>query len=393
MEEGAPEVLALALPAEDAAIPKFLEHVWAFDHVLITEEDRNRNVYYAQAQDFGRELRRAQSMQAFLETLDLRVRLEPLTPERVARVAQLTQRTNQFNVTTIRRGEAEVMALVGNAEMECLTVAVSDRFGDYGLTGAVIFQATREAIEVETFLLSCRVLGRGVEHRVMAHLADEALRRGLGVIRVQFRPSARNEPARQFLLSMGADLEKDGGGHSFRVGELSGLMWKPGPVEVAAPAPGSSTKKSSKRKRPDYGRIAREFASAEQILMAVRGGITGPASSGEGLSDTEARLAAIWSDLLRRSDISPSSNFFDVGGHSLLVVLLLVRVRESFGVELAIDDVYAPDLTLRDLADKIEALQLGDPEEYEALLKEIEGLSDEEVARLLAEEDPGSSRP
>ena len=75
---------------------------------MVTEEDRHRNVYYAQAQEFGRELQKAQSAEHFLETLDLRVRVEPLTPERLPRVAQLTQRTNQFNFTTIRRTEREI---------------------------------------------------------------------------------------------------------------------------------------------------------------------------------------------------------------------------------------------------------------------------------------------
>jgi hypothetical protein len=79
----------------------------------------------------------------------------------------------------------------------------------------------------------------------------------------------------------------------------------------------------------------------------------------------------------------------------LLVVLLIVRVRESFGIELPIDDVYSASLTLGELARKIEVYQLAaiDPAEYNALLAEIESLSDEEVRRLLAEEERQSGRP
>jgi hypothetical protein len=83
-----------------------------------------------------------------------------------------------------------------------------------------------------------------------------------------------------------------------------------------------------------------------------------------------------------------SDNFFDLGGHSLLAVLLILRVRETFGVELPIDDVYSATLTLGELARRIEAWQLNqiDPTEYEALLAEIEALSDEEVQALLGKE-------
>ena len=110
LSESLPQVLSLTLPHEPDAIPHFLAHVWAFDHVVVTEEDRHRNVYYAQAQEFGRELQKAQSAEHFLDTLELRVRIEPLTPERLPRAAQLTQRTNQFNFTTIRRTEQEIQA-------------------------------------------------------------------------------------------------------------------------------------------------------------------------------------------------------------------------------------------------------------------------------------------
>jgi acyl carrier protein len=142
-------------------------------------------------------------------------------------------------------------------------------------------------------------------------------------------------------------------------------------------------------KRPDYVRIAHMLSTPIQILEAVR---DAPARQ-QGDNDTETRLAQIWSELLQKPGISSVDNFFDLGGHSLLAVLLIVRVRETFGVELAIDDVYSVNLTLGDLANKIEREQLGGRAEYEALYKEIEALSDNEVKLLLEAEDPGVSLP
>ena len=91
---------------------------------------------------------------------------------------------------------------------------------------------------------------------------------------------------------------------------------------------------------------------------------------------------------MRLPSVSTRSNFFDLGGHSLLAVLLLLRIKETFGVELSVDDVYSAAITLSDLAQKIEAYQWSrvSPEEYAAMVAEIEQLSDDEVRELLIRE-------
>jgi FkbH-like protein len=395
LSESLPQVLSLTLPHESSAIPHFLSHIWAFDHVTVTEEDRHRNVYYAQAQEFGRELQKAQSAEHFLETLELRVRVEPLTSERLARTAQLTQRTNQFNFTTIRRTEQEIQGLVASGAMECLTVEVSDRFGDYGLTGVVLFSVQDDALNIDTFLLSCRVLGRGVEHRVMAALGEEASRLGLSFVVAKLESTSKNQPARDFLQTVGAGFLIDGV-YRFPVNQLRTLKPHPTSVDVVQQAskaqPPGQTRAT--HKRPDYEAIALRLSTPAQIYEALQNegreaGTTSHHPADESLTDIESQLAAIWCDLLKRPSVPLSGNFFDLGGHSLLAVVLIMRVKEAFDVELPIDDVYSAGLTLGGLARKIEAIQHGTPEEYDAILRELESLSDEEVERLLAEEDSG----
>ena len=224
--ESIPEVLAVALPAEADEIPHFLEHIWAFDHVLVTEEDRNRSAHYKTSLEFGRELKQASNLESFMNALDLQVRIQPCTPSQLGRVAQLTERTNQFNFTTIRRTEAEIAALLADGRLESLTMDVSDRFGDYGLTGVALFRTVEDALVIDTLLLSCRVLGRGVEHRVLAHLAREALRRGLETVIATFESTAKNEPARRFLHEIGARFEQpteSGFSYSLPAAELRAL--------------------------------------------------------------------------------------------------------------------------------------------------------------------------
>src|SRR5262249_1018159 len=133
VSSGAPEVLSVALPAAAEEIPHFLQHVWAFDRAGVTKEDRIRSASYGQSRGFGAEMRSTESLEQFMAGLRLEVRIEPLTAAALPRIAQLTQRTNQFNFTTIRRSEAEIESL----SCEGFAVHVADRFAEYGLTGAV----------------------------------------------------------------------------------------------------------------------------------------------------------------------------------------------------------------------------------------------------------------
>ncbi len=355
--ESSPQVLSLTLP--ERATEDFLNRVWAFDRVSITEEDRKRNASYAQGVEFGRELQRAENLQHFMNSLGLRVTFGDIA---LPRIAQLTQRTNQFNFSGVRRQESQL------AGIECVTVDVADRFGDYGLTGAVLFNVEGDTLIIDTFVLSCRVLGRGVEHAVMAHLGQVALRRGLRTIQANFIPTARNRPAEQFLQSIGTAPFR------FDATELRDLKWTPEPLEdEPAPAPAPSH-----AKRPDYAAIALELGTVEQIRAAM---VPSSHATDSSLTLTERQLAVIWAGLLGKASINAQDNFFDLGGHSLLMVQMVMRVRETFGVELSVDDVYSATLTLADLARKIES----DPDDYNALMSEIEAMSDEEVERLLKE--------
>ena len=187
---------------EAAAIPDFLRHVWAFDRARVTEEDRRRAEMYAQRAERVRAERAAVSLEEFLASLELEVMIAPMAPADRTRVAQLTQRTNQMNTTLARRTEAEICTL----DAECWTVRVRDRFGDYGLTGVVIFRASGDALVVDTFLLSCRALGRGVEHRMVAQLGEAARERGLARVEIPFVAGQRNRPAELFLQSIGGGI-------------------------------------------------------------------------------------------------------------------------------------------------------------------------------------------
>jgi FkbH-like protein len=215
VESGCPDVLVLQLPETEAELRAFLSHMWAFDHLKVTSEDRLRSEFYAQNAERENLEKRSASLDEFLATLELQVDIKNMEKANVARVSQLTQRTNQFNFTGIRRTEAEIEELCASGA-ECMVVNVRDRFGDYGLVGAMIFRLKEDALELDSLLLSCRALGRRVEHRMLACLGRLATGCGKERVRIQFAPTAKNQPAREFLASIGAVLEQSGEGRFLR---------------------------------------------------------------------------------------------------------------------------------------------------------------------------------
>ena len=177
------------------------DHVWAFDRRATTDEDRSRTRLYRENAERHRLRERSLSLQDFIRGLDLRVEISEAPTIRSPRISQLTLRTNQFNLTTIRRTEDEIRRFMQRDDAACLVVRVVDRFGDYGLVGVVMYEVAGDRCTVDTFLLSCRVLGRGVEHSVLSQLARRAQQEGRQWIELACQPTSRNTPARDFLDS------------------------------------------------------------------------------------------------------------------------------------------------------------------------------------------------
>ena len=142
-------------------------------------------------------------MKDFIKGLQLRVEIAEATEDQLDRVSQLTFRTNQFNFTTIRRSENEIKDFLKREDANCLVVRVVDRFGDYGLVGVLMYEAEADRYKVDTFLLSCRVLGRGVEHALVSRLGQRAVKEGKRFVEFTYLPTGKNLPALEFITSIG----------------------------------------------------------------------------------------------------------------------------------------------------------------------------------------------
>jgi FkbH-like protein len=198
-----PEVLVPELPEDPAERPRFLRECGLFDRVTLTDADARRAETY-KAQGTRTRLRTAApSFEDFLRSLEQEVAIDPVGEADLPRAAQLCQRTNQFNLTTRRHTIADLERMLADERTEVFQVSVRDRFGDSGVTGLAILRHAGEASEIDTLLLSCRVLGRRVEEALLAFLARRAAAAGAHRLEGRFVPTAKNAQAAGFYPDHG----------------------------------------------------------------------------------------------------------------------------------------------------------------------------------------------
>jgi FkbH-like protein len=198
-----PQVAVVPLGAEPALAPERLLADGWFDTLELTEADRERSARY-RVEAARSDLREsASSVEEYLRQLGVRVSVERAHLGDVGRLAQLTQRTNQFNLTTERLTAPEVRSMTEDPGRLVLTVRSSDRFGDDGVVGALFACREPDGLRVENLLLSCRVLGRGIERAVVASVLDHAKVEGLTQVTAGYRPTPRNHRVREFWPSVG----------------------------------------------------------------------------------------------------------------------------------------------------------------------------------------------
>ncbi|MEU5547491.1 ACP S-malonyltransferase [Streptomyces sioyaensis] len=275
-----PEALALTLPADPEQLPAFLDHLWAFDRLAVTEEDRLRTEAYRASGRRKESQRTAISFASFIEGLDLCIDIQEPPAEKLGRLSQLSLRTNQFNLTALRMTEPELGDALTSGHT-FWTAEVSDRFGDYGLVGAVMVHRCADRLMVDNLLLSCRALGRGVEHAILARVGAYAVRSGLDTVEISCLVTERNEPARRFLADIGAGFEaapqsQDSTELRYHVPAetLAAVTFRPQdtePAAVEAGQPGSGGAPDRRMRAADLPGIAYELHDVALIDARLRG--------------------------------------------------------------------------------------------------------------------------
>lgn len=199
-----PEVLCVTCPPVDE-LDAFLRRLWPAAPRRVTSEDASRAEFY-RVERIRAEERQRSGFVEFLERLALEVDIRPLSPDTVTRSVQLGRRTNQFNLRPAEITDATVDRWQRSGEV--WTATVRDRFGDYGQVGLLALRTEGDQLEVVTWMLSCRALGRGVEEHLLQWLADRADDLGCSAVRLIADRTPRNVPARRLVAALGeADVE------------------------------------------------------------------------------------------------------------------------------------------------------------------------------------------
>jgi FkbH-like protein len=201
-----PEVGVVELPPDPLNYARALRECPLFERLSLSGEDTARAEYYAGERLRDEARQAAGSLEEFYRSLEQKVGIAPVTGATLARAAQLTSRTNQFNLTTGRWTEARMAEFAAAPGCRVWTARVEDRFGDNGIVGLMMTRRAGAHCEIETFLLSCRVIGRTIETAMLAFLAGYERAVGAESLCGWFLPTPRNAPAEGFYRSHGFRL-------------------------------------------------------------------------------------------------------------------------------------------------------------------------------------------
>ncbi|WP_437598142.1 HAD-IIIC family phosphatase [Sorangium sp. So ce590] len=207
-----PDVCVPELPDDPALYLPYLQRLNLFETTSSTAEDGARTRQY-QEEGRRRELKATfATEEEFLRSLEMTAEVEPLTAFNIPRVAQLIQRSNQFNLRTIRYSEDEVRRIARSPQHLPFAVSLADRLGSYGLVSVVFLERAGDALFIDTWLMSCRVLRRGLESFVLNALVDRARREGYATIVGEYLPTRKNELVKDHYKSLGL-YPRDGRWH------------------------------------------------------------------------------------------------------------------------------------------------------------------------------------
>lgn len=174
-----------------------------FDTLAITREDTLRAKSYEASAARSQLAAQAGNLEEYLMSLGTQVEVGCNTSAQVARVAQLTQKTNQFNLTTRRYTEPEIQKMINDPEWRVFWCSCRDRFADEGVIGAALVKVAGDEHHIDTFLMSCRVLGRGVEKAFLGSICESAQTANAKRIRGEFVPSGKNAQTEKFYETCG----------------------------------------------------------------------------------------------------------------------------------------------------------------------------------------------
>ena len=339
VRQALPEVHGILLDEDPAKRCQQLRDSRLFEIRALTEEDAQRNAQYQAAAQRQASQSETHSFEDYLLSLAMTGELNAFRSADVVRIAQLISRSNQFNLTTIRRHETELMEIMADPSVLPFTIRLRDRFGDYGLIAVVVGRIAGAELVVDTWLMSCRVLKRQVEEEVVNELLRLASAHRLTHIRGVFVPTAKNGIVRDLYATLGFRCVLDEAQRREFLLEVAGTKpfsthIKMHNLSVLTQASGVADGATTQLALAPIAASVLPAQAEKNVDAAIALDVQGDAAGRNGCyaarPGVEAELAAIWSEVLNIPPPDREANFFDLGGDSLLAMQVHFLLQDRF---------------------------------------------------------------
>lgn len=356
-----PEVIVLQFPQDVEKAKLLFSHIWSLDKNQISKEDKIRSEMYKQEKNRDKIRIESRTTQEFISLLEVNVEILQANEDHVQRLSQMMFRINQFNLTLVKYSVSELQEIINSDDYLCFIVKVIDKFGDYGIAGAMILKKQFCGLIVELLLVSCRALGRGVELSMLKHIAKVANNTHCSEILLYGIPSGKNYPALEFLEDITKYYNKsktEKNYFSFTSEEILAINFT---NESKAILNKNTIKKDQLGLKSNNSNKSKIFQSIaeysfdiqcmsskiNQRKLTYRGKLSSNYVSAQ--TKLEQQLVNIWEDVLNIEQIGIKDNFFELGGHSLLATSIATQIKQQLNVEMVFSDMLSL-LTIDDLA-------------------------------------------
>ncbi len=368
------EVNQVVLPEDPSLWITAVDKSHYLDHLPLEDQFRSDNTHLTEA-DEGIDINQ------FLQNLDLSVAVQKIDDQQIEKIHHITHSTKDFNFTGLEYGQEEIREMMTSQEHYIYGVRVKDRFGDYGIAGAVLVTIKGTSMEIENLLLNCRVLGKNVEFMVFEQLVKYAKEFDCNEISIRFCSNSRNDAAAAFISKL-IDENLDGikSGKTFEIQNAAieknvrrvlDQKKKNGNREstVKCHENGSTynlingiwNKKSIGKRNRIISSIA-NINSIDKIMLEIKSASqkARPDTNVAYIAprtETEQKLVELWSEILNLEKVGVLDNFFGIGGTSILAAQLIIKFKQAFGVELPVR-IFFDNSTIEQMAMYIAALQM-----------------------------------
>lgn len=328
----------------------YITNAWVFDRNKITAEDKKRASMYKDEAERLNLKSNLKTYKDFINELNIQIDIEPVSTVDIPRISQLTFRTNQFNFTTIRRSEDEIKSLLEKDNYQLKLASLKDKYGEYGIIGAMIFCEGEEHIDVDTFLLSCRALGKGVEHAMIAHIGQFAEGKNKKFVDIAFRKTEKNVAAEKFLIESFIrfqSIQPDKTIFHLPTEIVQDFKFDPDSVKIQSDTPVKTNQVEAKPnivfRNNLLGEINADFSNLRDIEAAIYSSKkqkSEKTSTHKSPGKLENEILKIWQEVLENPDITKTDNFFDAGGQSISIPQIVIRLKNELDISINIVDVF-----------------------------------------------------